>query len=229
MRSWGQCTDNAEFSDRQFQYTVIDDEGYLYTMGGREEADGGRLVNDGQTSSAAETRTAAHARLPLSLTLSDSPARVCALSAAAVWKSTYSYDDVNAVAERCGLFVPQCGVGLACLPDDPDFVNGLWGVSCAACPFQASLVPSSPSSGTNVMTIMFVVFLLLFLASTALLVFTCYKMRGSGVSSPIPLPSSAQRWWTGKEGEGMSEGLNKATHSDDTTAQYSHLSIRDQL
>jgi len=190
--SWGICTDNAEFTDRQFQYTVLDDEGYLYTMGGRENNNGGRLVND-------------------------------------VWKSAYSYNDVQEVATRCGLFVPKCGVGLKCLPDDPGFAQGLWGVSCESCPYEASLAPSSSSSGSsNTMTILFVVFLLLFLATLAALVFTYYKLHGSGVSSPIPLPSTAQRWWNGKSSEGLAEELNKAPRTSDET-MYNQLSIRDQM
>lgn len=114
--SWGECVTNAEFSNRQFQYTVLDDEGYLYVMGGRETASGQRLVND-------------------------------------VWKSVYSYNDVNEVASRCGLFVPSCGVGLKCLPEDEGFMQGGWGVSCAACPYKVDLSNTSPSTQSNTMTI----------------------------------------------------------------------------
>ena len=142
--------DNAEFSDRQFTYTLIDDEGFLYVMGGREVEDGARQVND-------------------------------------VWKSMFSYNDVNEVAARCNLFVPSCGVGLKCLPEDSGFASGGWGVSCDACLYSASMGSAASSSNAmQVMTILFVVFLLLFLAVTAALVYTYYRMRASGVSSPIP-------------------------------------------
>jgi hypothetical protein len=189
--SWGLCVENAEFSDRQFQYTVFDDEGFLYVMGGREDDAGSRQVND-------------------------------------VWKSVFSYNDVNEVAARCNLFVPTCGVGLKCLPNEGDdtFTQGNWGVSCKACPYSVSLEPGSSSSSGNTMTILFVVFLLLFLATLAALIYTYYKLRGSGVTSPIPLPAGAQRWWNSNtEAAGLSEGLTKAPASDDT---YSQLSIRDQ-
>ena len=189
--SWGQCTDNAEFTDRQFPYTAIDDEGVLYIMGGREEQNGGRQVND-------------------------------------VWKSTFSFNDVNEVATRCGLFVPSCGVGLMCLPnEDETFMQGGWGVSCAACPYTASATAATVPSTNNTMTILFVVFLLLFLLVTALLIFTYYKMKQSGVSSPIPLPAGAQRWWNGNTDQGgLGEGLSKNTDGSDT---YNPLSIRDQM
>ena len=193
--SWGQCTENAEFTDRQFPYTLLDDEGYLYVMGGIEESNGGRQVND-------------------------------------VWRSAFSYNDVDEVAARCNLFVPSCGVGLKCLPNEDDtFMQGGWGVSCAACPYSASAVgPAAPAAVSNTMTILFVVFLLLFLATMAALVYTYYKMRANGVSSPIPLPAGAQRWWnsnTGAQVGGLDEGLSKATTSSDDT--YSQLSIRDQM
>ena len=190
----GLCTDNAEFSDRIFPLTMLDDEGFLYVMGGIEENNGGRKVND-------------------------------------VWKSVFSYNDVNEVAARCNLFVPSCGVGLKCLPDDPNFMQGGWGVSCDACPYTVTVsngaTPSSSLSMAQVMTILFVVFLLLFLLTLAALVFSYWKLRGSGVSSPIPLPAGAQRWWNSNtETAGLSEGLSKDTAPSDT---YSQLSIRDQM
>ena len=192
--SWGQCTENAEFSDRQFPYTLLDDAGYLYVMGGVEESNGGRQVND-------------------------------------VWKSAFSYNDPVEVAARCNLFVPSCGVGLKCLPNEGDetFRQGGWGVSCAACPYTASVDGATPApTASNIMTILFVVFLLLFLATISALIYTYYKMRQSGVTSPIPLPAGAQRWWNNnQETAGLNEGLHKAgTTSEDT---YSQLSIRDQM
>ena len=190
--SWGQCVENAEFTDRQFPYTVIDGEGYLWMMGGREEQNGGRQVND-------------------------------------VWKSMFSYNDVNEVAARCNLFVPSCGVGLKCLPNEGDatFMQGGWGVSCTACPYTASAVSTSAAAANNTMTILFVVFMLLFLLVTAMLIYTYYKMRQSGVTSPIPLPAGAQRWWNGNNQGALGEGLTKG--STDSADTYNQLSIRDQM
>ena len=187
--SWGQCTENAEFTDRQFPFTLLDNQGYLYVMGGVEEEGGSRQVND-------------------------------------VWKSAFSYNDVNEVATRCNLFVPACGVGLKCIPGETGFMQGGWGVSCDACPYSAGSMPTT--TATNIMTILFVVFLLLFLATISALIYTYYKMRQSGVTSPIPLPAGAQRWWNSNQETG---GLNEGLHGKGATAEdtYSQLSIRDQM
>jgi len=125
--------------------------------------------------------------------------------------------------------VPACGVGLKCLPEDDGFVQGGWGVSCTQCPYSASLATPVSTSSSNTMTILFVVFLLLFLASTAALVWTYYKMKQSGVTSPIPLPAGAQRWWNSntEHAVGLGEGLTKGSTASDET--YNQLSIRDQM
>jgi hypothetical protein len=45
--SWGLCSENAEFSDRRYPYTVLDDDGTLFVMGGRERVGGvDALTND---------------------------------------------------------------------------------------------------------------------------------------------------------------------------------------
>ena len=191
--TWGICSDNARWDDRQFQFTAIDKEGYLYVIGGRaRDANGdGYLAND-------------------------------------VWISTQSFDDVTAVSQMCGLIVPPCGVGLRCLPADDGFYQGVWGVSCTACSWNPTETAAATKASMT-MTYLFVAFLLATIALAAILGYLIYRMRQSGASSPIPLPASAQRWWSDKQSsDGLSEGLNKGTASDADT-MYNPLTIRDQM
>ena len=193
--TWGICSDNARWDDRQFQYTAIDHDGYLYVMGGRATAPNGDgyLAND-------------------------------------VWRSAQSFDDVDAVASMCGIIVPPCGVGLRCLPmGDESFTQGVWGVSCSACQWSPTAPSSAASAASNTMTILFVVFLLLTIALSAALGYLVYRMRQSDVSSPIPLPAGAERWWNDKSSEGLSEGLNKGDTASEADTMYNPLTIRDQM
>jgi len=41
--SWGLCSEDAEFEDRRFQYSALDDKGHLFVMGGRIEEGGARM------------------------------------------------------------------------------------------------------------------------------------------------------------------------------------------
>ena len=52
-----------------------------------------------------------------------------------VWRSNISFDNLADVQRACGISVPSCGVGLACLPNSPGFkrLPGNRGVSCNAC------------------------------------------------------------------------------------------------
>jgi len=205
--SWGQCSDNADWSDRRFQMTLFDSDGYAYVMGGRE------LVN-------ASTRQQLN---------ND------------VWRSVYSYSDPLLVAENCHLTIPSCGPGLRCWPTDNNFQQGLWGVSCDACPFASTLpgvsptpspTPSSSSSSTmSPALIGLLVFLGLFLVTLLALLYTYYRLRATGISSPIPLPSSAERWWNkGSANTGAgSIGLVDTQQKDTSDALYNPLTIRDAL
>ena len=147
-----------------------------------------------------------------------------------VWISTQSFDDVDTVASVCGLVVPPCGVGLHCMPTDDNFYQGVWGVSCNACPWQPLATPATSTTAMT-MTYLFVAFLLATIALAAALGYLLYRMRQSGVSSPIPLPASAQRWWSDKQGggDGLSEGLNKGATASDADTMYNPLTIRDQM
>ena len=193
--TWGICSDNARWDDRQFQYTAIDDAGYLYVMGGRAfDASGNpRQAND-------------------------------------VWVSAQSYDDIDAVANMCGLVVPPCGVGLRCMPNEETFYQGVWGVACDACPWNPNVSGSTTPAASMTMTYLFVAFLLISIVLAGALGFLIYRMRQSGVSSPIPLPASAQRWWSDKQAaDGLSEGLNKGSTSSEADSMYNPLTIRDQM
>ena len=94
--SWGQCIKDASFSDRRYQMTVLDEQGYLIVAAG--DVVNGGLVND-------------------------------------VWRSSISFNNEADVVRACGISIPSCGVGLACLPNSPGFkrLPGNRGVSCAAC------------------------------------------------------------------------------------------------
>ena len=52
-----------------------------------------------------------------------------------VWRSSISFNNLDAVVRACGVTIPSCGVGLACLPSSPGFkrLPGNRGVSCNAC------------------------------------------------------------------------------------------------
>jgi len=68
-----------------------------------------------------------------------------------VWKSSYSFDDVQSVQANCGVRIPRCGVGLNCWPTSPGFkiLNGNRGATCNACdnPIEPEEMASSSSTG----------------------------------------------------------------------------------
>ena len=94
--SWGQCVKDAAFSDRRYQMTVLDEQGYLIVAAGMDL--NGNHVND-------------------------------------VWRSSISFNSEAEVVRACGITIPSCGIGLACLPNSPGFkrLPGNRGVSCTAC------------------------------------------------------------------------------------------------
>jgi len=183
----------------------LDDEGYLYVMGGREISNTTgvqRRMND-------------------------------------VWKSVFSYSDPAQVATQCNLILPSCGAGLKCWPNgDENFKAGLWGVSCSACPFASTLPDAVPltttnttaTSTNNLATVFLFIFLALFLITALLLAYTYHQLRASGVSSPIPLPASAQRWWN--KNQPNTAALHQPLgDTKDTAADslYNPLTIRDAM
>jgi hypothetical protein len=148
--SWGLCSENAEFSDRRYPYTALEEDGTLFVMGGRERdpiSGQSRLTND-------------------------------------VWKSNFKFDDPESVASFCHLLVPQCKkIGLQCLPSDDNFAQGLWGASCAQCPMLGGADPSpSPTSAqVSPLVIALVVFVIAFVATTGIVIYTFYKLRQAGI------------------------------------------------
>ena len=93
--TWGSCLQDASYSDRRYQMTLMDELDYLYVIGG-EQANG-RKLND-------------------------------------VWRSSISFNDLNAVQAACGIRIPACGPGLNCWYNSPGFTwSRQRGVSCDAC------------------------------------------------------------------------------------------------
>jgi len=138
-----------------------------------------------------------------------------------VWKSTFSYNDVNRVALECNLLVPSCGAGLKCLPSTSGFVTGLWGVMCDACPSPplapvadgSSTMPTAVTASTsssNVLTYSLILFIILFVVVTLVLAYTLYKMRESGAPAPIPLPAS---WWNKSSANEALMSTNEGAYS----------------
>ena len=114
-----------------------------------------------------------------------------------VWRSSISFDDVDAVARTCNVQPPACGVGLRCFPSADTVVaaDGSY-VSCAACPHPLAQSASGSSSATTLQWQVLVgLFVLLFVVTLLSLVFVLLKVRSSGGSAPIALPASLNSWW----------------------------------
>lgn len=71
-----------------------------------------------------------------------------------LWRSPFSFNDLNAVASNCGLVVPTCGVGLQCWPTSDGVFSGCNPTSCSntvttSSSTAGSSTRSSSSSSTN--------------------------------------------------------------------------------
>jgi hypothetical protein len=142
-----------------------------------------------------------------------------------IWKSVWNYNDLASVTQRCRITIPDCGAGLKCLPNQGNTLVATdgSGVYCDACPYKFA----SQAAAQNLLVGFLIVFVILFLLAVAALGYTYYKLRNAGVTSPIPLPASAQRWWskTGPTAAGSTDG--GATANGD--GLYQPLRIRDQV
>jgi len=142
-----------------------------------------------------------------------------------LWKSTWSFADHATTSQRCKISIPSCGTGLRCLPNQGNTLvaSDGSGVYCDACPYTFS----SSKAATTTITAFLAVFVVLFVLASGGLVYTYYKLRSAGVSSPIPLPASAQRWWNKTTTTGSGASADGGTQNGD--GLYQPLRIRDQV
>ena len=128
---WGQCLEDAVFSDRRDMLTMLDDNGYLYVAGGTDwYATPRTWFNDGNTPHPTTNCSVSSSPAPSSLIVaaSSSPSSsylghacsspLCSLLCllCPVWRSSFSFNDNAAVAAACNVHVPACGTGLTCWP-----------------------------------------------------------------------------------------------------------------
>jgi len=141
-----------------------------------------------------------------------------------MWKSTWTFSNNADTASRCKVTIPSCGTGLTCLPNSGNTLIAAdgTGVYCDLCPYPST----APAVATNIVIVFLIVFVVLFILSTGGLVFTFYKLRSSGVPSPIPLPATAQRWWNKQTTGPLASSDTDRTATGDG---YQALRIRDQL
>jgi len=151
-----------------------------------------------------------------------------------IWKSTWSFNDLTATSNQCKLNIPACGVGLKCWPSESGtmLATDKSGVYCTACPYNYGTATSSNVSTTIIAFL--VVFVIGFVIAASALGYTYYKLRLGGTPSPIPLPTSAQKWWNqGSTGNGDTGAplVNSSVNSSTANGEglYQPLRIRDQV
>jgi len=130
-----------------------------------------------------------------------------------VWRSTTSFHDINAIAARCNVPVPSCGVGLKCLPGSDTFMSldGSY-VSCAACPAPNMAAEAAASS------YMLYGGYVLFVVTLLVLLYTMFSVRSAGGASPLPL-FCLDGWW--KSGRPTTEAqLLPNTLDGETSSDY---------
>ena len=140
-----------------------------------------------------------------------------------MWKSSISFHDIDAVSRTCNIAVPPCGVGLKCFPDSDTVVaaDGSY-VSCAACPHPkavAAAAADSSSASSVVLAGFLVLFVVLFVLAGGCLLYVLHRLRTAGGQSPLPLPSSVQKWWN-KPNSSAVIGQH-SLHTDDATTHAS--------